>query len=270
MMNGKTILGGIALLVINLNTIGSTNITGASRTDNTVISGAIVQNKDDYTIRKETRQTFQISPNALIDVSGIEGGVEVETNGGSAVEMSFVREAKTQADYDCETINIQQSPDSLVIRHQTKKEKQCQIINAREHLKLSVPRSANLKFNHIEGSFSVGATDGFLRLGWIEGAVRIERAQAAEISWIEGGLSLNVAEINSPGIKINYIEGGVELGVKKNLNANLEINSSKVQIDIPSIQSSSSGRKNHQFQLGTGGESISISNIENGVKVRGI
>jgi len=60
------------------------------------------------------------------------------------------------------------------------------------------------------------------------------------------------------------------LGLNKNLNANLAINSSNIQIESLSTQSSSTGRKNHQFQLGSGGESISISNIENGVKVRGI
>ncbi|MGC2235048.1 MAG: hypothetical protein WA584_02635 [Pyrinomonadaceae bacterium] len=269
-MSVKMILSGIALLVIGLNTIGSTNVTGASGADKTAVSGAVIVNEDDYPVRKETRQTFQISPKGAIDVSGIEGAVEVETTSGGAVEMIFVREAMTQTDFDCDTINIQTSADSLVIRHQSKKEKQCRIIRAREHLKLSVPRSANLSFNYIEGSFSVGATEGLLRLGWIEGDVKIEQARAAEISWIEGALSLNVAEINSPGININWIEGSVNLGLNKNLNANLEINSAKVQIESLDTQTSSTGRKNHQFRLGAGGENISISNIENGVKIRGI
>jgi len=129
-MKGKTILSGIALLVINLNTICTLNITGAARAENAV-SSAVNVNDDDYPVRKETRQTFQISPNGTIDISDIEGAVEVETNGGSAVEMIFVREAKTQVDYDCELISIENTRDSLVMRHQTKKEKQCKIIRAR-------------------------------------------------------------------------------------------------------------------------------------------
>lgn len=264
------ILSGIALLVSGLSTIGSTNVAGASRADKMEVSGAVIVNEDDYPVRKETRQTFQISPNGTIDVNGIEGAVEVETTSGGAVEMILVREAMTQTDYDCETVNIEQSQGNLFIQHQSKKEKQCKIIRAREHLKLSVPRSANLSFKYIEGNFSVGAIDGLLRLGWIEGDVKIEQARAAEISWIEGALSLNVAEINSPGININWIEGGVELGVNKNLNANLEIKSAKVQIESLDTQTSSTGRKNHQFRLGAGGENISISNIESGVRVRGI
>ncbi|MBC7798340.1 MAG: hypothetical protein H7Z37_15830, partial [Pyrinomonadaceae bacterium] len=78
------------------------------------------------------------------------------------------------------------------------------------------------------------------------------------------------AELNAPGIKINNIEGSVEVGVKKDLNADLKIDSSNVQIDIPSVQTNSSGRKSYQLQLGIGGENISISNIEGSVKIRGI
>jgi hypothetical protein len=269
-MTGKTILSGIAVLVINLNAIGCTNVTSAILTNDAFIPAAIIQGKQDYPVRKEIRQTFELSPNAVVEVSGIEGSVEVETTSGNTAEIVFIREAKTQTDFDCETINISQSSDKLVIRHNTTKEKQCQIIEAREHLKLSVPRSANLNFNHIEGSFSVGATEGFLRLNFIEGAVRIEQAQAAEISWIECDLSLNVLEINSPGITINNVEGGVDLGVKKDLNADLKITSASVQIGVLHTQSIAVGRKNSQLKLGTGGQNISISNIEGGVKIRGI
>jgi len=268
-MNGKTILSGIVVLVINLNILGCANVTSAFLTSDTFISAAAIED-DDYPVRKEIRQTFQLSPNGTVDVSGIEGAVEVETTNGSTVEIVFVREAPTQKDFDCETISVEQSADKLVISHLTKKEKQCRIIQAREHLKLTVPRSANLTFENIEGDFSVGATEGFLRLKNIEGAVRIEQAQAAELGSIESNVSLNVAEINAPGIKINNIEGSVEVGVKKDLNADLKINSANFQIDIPNNQTNVSGRKSYQLQLGTGGENISISNIEGVVKIRGI
>ena len=269
-MNGKTILSGIAVLVVILNIMGCANVSSAFLASDTLISAATKQNEEDYPVRKEVRQMLQLSPNSIVDVSGIEGSVEVETTNGSTAEIVFVREARTQTDFDCETISVEQSADKLVISHLTKKEKQCRVIQAREHLKLSVPRTANLTFENIEGGFSVGATEGFLRLKNIEGAVRIEQAQAAELGSIESNVSLNVAEINSHGITINNIEGAVELGVKRNLNADLKVDSSNVQIDIPNTQINSYGRKSCQFQLGTGGNTISISNIEGGVKIRGI
>jgi hypothetical protein len=269
-MNGKTILSGIFILAVSLNITGCANITSAFLTSNTFIADAILQDEQDYPVRKEIRQTFQLSPNGVVDVSGIEGSVEVETTDGNTVEISFVREARTQIDFDCESISVQQSADKIVIRHHTKKEKQCSVIQAREHLKLSVPRSVNLTFKDIEGGFTVGSTEGFLQLNNIEGVVKIEMAQAAEIGSVESNLSLNVGEVNARGININNIEGAVELGVKKNLNADLKIDSSNVQIDIPNSQSSAFGRKNYQLQLGAGGKSISISNIEGGVKIRGM
>lgn len=270
-MTGKTIFRSAAFLIIGLTILGCTNAASAFLVSEAFVPDAVkLKKKEDYPVRKEIRQIVRLSPNAAVDASGIEGAVEVETRDGDTAEISFVREAKTQADFDCETIGIEQSAEKLVIRHQTKNEKQCRVIQAREHLKLVVPRSVNLSFENIEGDFTVGATEGFLRLDNIEGEVRIAQAQAAEINSIESNVLLNVAEINARGISISNIEGAVELGVKANLNADLEVNSSNVQINIPNAMPDAPNRKNYRLQLGAGGNNISISNIEGGVKIRGI
>jgi hypothetical protein len=267
-MSVKMILSGIALLVVSLNTTGSINVKGADKS--AAVSGAIVVNIGDYPVRKETREKFQLSPNASVEVSGIEGSVEIETTDGEASELIFVREAKTQADYDCETIDIQQTTERLVVKHLTRKGKPCLIVEAREHLKLVVPRSVSLDFREIEGSFTAGATEGLVRLRDIEGAVRIERARAIQINSVESDISINVSEINSPGIRISDIEGNVEIGLSKELNAILKIDASDVQINSLKTQTNNISQRTHRMQLGAGGENISIFNIKGGVKVRGI
>jgi hypothetical protein len=235
------------------------------------VSNKRAQTGQDNAVRGEIRKTYKLAPGANVEVSGIEGSVVVETTTGDTAELHWIRQARTQNDFDCETISIEHSPKSLVIEHQTKKDKQCKIIQASEQMKLLVPRSVNLKFSNIEGDFSSGATDGFLELKNIEGAVQIEQAQSAEISSVESDLSLNVAQVGSRGINIHNIEGAVELGIAKNLNADL-IGSDKlenIQINIPNVQTSAFDRKNYRLRIGAGGAGISISNIEGGVKVRG-
>lgn len=265
-MIAKLTLITLALSVINLN--GNSSICDKAVPD-IAISSEPTQNQGDYPVRGEIRQTYQLAPNANIEVTGIEGPVEVETTNGGTAEIHFVREARTQADYDCETIVVQHSPTSLVVQHQTRTGKPCEIIGAREQMNLVVPRSANLNFSNIEGGFSVGATDGFLRLNEIEGFVRVGQTQAAEISSVEGGLSLNVAQVSPKGINIRNIEGAVELGVTRDLNADLRVvgKSGNIQLDIPNAQMGASGRKDYRLRLGTGGAGITISRIEGGVKI---
>lgn len=265
-------LSALVVSVMNLygieSLIDGSNFTVSAK----VTSNQFAQTRQDYPVRGEIRQTYKLAPGANVEVSGIEGSVDVETTNGDTAEIHWVRQARTQNDYDCETIVVENSPKSLVVQHQTKKGSQCRTIQASEQMKLVVPRSANLSFNNIEGGVSSGATDGFLKLKNIEGAVRIEQAQTAEISSVESDLSLNVAQVGSRGINIHNIEGAVELGIAKDLNAEL-IGSDKlenVQINIPNIQTTAFDRKNYRLRIGAGGAGISISNIEGGVKVRGI
>lgn len=260
------------LVLSAMSVSGSCGMTGNGKAaiPDGVASNELTQSRQDYPVRGEIRQTYQLAPNADIEVIGIEGSAEVKATNDGAAEIHFIREARTQVDYDCETIVVQHSPTSLIVQHQTKTGKQCRIIQAREQIKLVVPSSANLNFHNIEGGISIDTTDGFLRLNNIEGSVRVGQAQAAEISSVEGGLSLNVAQVSPQGINIHNIEGAVELGVRKDLNADLSVDESgNIQIDIPNVQTSS-GRKEYRLRLGAGGADISISSIEGGVRVRRI
>lgn len=118
----------------------------------------------------------------------------------------------------------------------------------------------------------MGATDGFLRLSWIEGSVRVGQAQAAAISWVEGDTSLNIAQVGPEGVKISYVEGSVELGVADSVNADLRVSrhSGKVQIGIPNAQATKSGKNDYQLRLGAGGAYISISAIECDINIRSL
>src|SRR5687768_4843676 len=188
-MNAQVVLGMVIVLAMNLSGIGYTLERCQPVLSSAVMSGSMTENEQDYPVRGEIRQTYQLSPNANVEVTGIEGSVEVETTDGNTVEIHFVRYARTQADYDCETIGIKHSASELVVQHQTRAAGQCRIIQAREELKLIVPHSANLSFKRIEGDLTVGRTDGFLRLDNIEGSVRASKVKAAQITSVERGVS---------------------------------------------------------------------------------
>ena len=268
-MNTKVLTSAVFVFLMNLSVFGYVVVQDESVYSNVVIPDSTMDNKQDYPVRGEIRKTYQLSPNADVEVSGIEGSVEVETTNGNTAELHFVRYGLTQADYDCETIVVQHSPNKLVVQHQTNTGKQCRIIQAREEMKLIIPRSANLSFNNIEGDFTVGKTDGFLRLKNIEGSVRATEVKAAEISSVEKDVSFNVAQLNPQGITVRNIEGAVELGITENVNANLRIGGARnTEINLPNVQTSEFGRGDFRFQLGTGGAGISITGIEGNVKIR--
>jgi len=245
-------------------------------------SAAPTQTKQQYPVRGEINRSFQLSPNAQIDVTGIEGAVKVETTNSNRAEIHFVRHARTQRDFDCETIAVQDGPSSLTIEHQT--DASCRVILVYEELTLIVPQSANLIVGHIEGDFTVGKTDGYLQLNNIEGSVRAEEVQAAQIEAVEGGVTLSIARLDSHGITVRTVEGPVELRVANDINANLRVRGAEnVDIDLPNTPNKRIGtnlfqseddersrRRGTELQLGTGGATILISGIEGRVRVRGL
>ena len=282
-MKNKTIWKLVVVLAMSLSVIAmacavKTSVVAAAGS----ISAAPTQTKQQYPVRGEINRSFQLSPNAQIDVTGIEGNVKVETTNSNRAELHFVRHARSQRDFDCETIVVQDSPTSLSIEHQTNSS--CRVILAYEELTLVVPQSANLSFGRIEGDFSVGKTDGYLQLHSIEGSVRTGEVQAAQLEAIEGDILLNIARLDSQGITVRGIEGDVELRVANDVNANLRVRGAEhVDIDLPnapnkqistnSFQSDDDARSRRggtELQLGAGGARILISGIEGRVRVRGL
>ena len=281
----STKIGWTLVLVLAIS-LSAVTMAGVVRTSAAAVSAGLTvaaapQTKQQYPVRGEINRSFQLSPNAQIDVSNIEGSVKVETTNDNRAEIHFVRHARTQRDYDCETILIQDSPNSLTIEHQT--DRSCRIIQAYEELTLIVSQSANLSFKGIEGSFAVGKTDGYLELKGIEGSVRADEVRAAEIHGIEGAVTLSVARLDSQGITVRSIEGPVELRVANDINANLRVRAAEsVDIDLPNVlnkrvntnsfrsDDENNSRRGTELQLGAGGAKILISAIEGRVRIRGL
>jgi len=270
------------LLALGLCAIAMARASEATTATNaSSISAVSTRAKREYPVRGEINRSFQLSANAQIDVKSIEGSVKVETTDSNRAEMHYVRHALTQADFDCESIVVQDEPSRLSIEHRTNRS--CRVIQAYEELTLTVPQSANLTLRGIEGDFIVGKTDGYLHLNGIEGSVQVGEVQAGEIRGIEGNITLSVARLDSQGITLRSIEGNVELRVADTLNANLRVRGAdRVDVDLlnapnkriatNSFQSEDEdrSRRGTELQLGAGGPDIVISGIEGRVRVRGI
>ena len=276
-MNRRIMSSTVVILALGLGAIVS-----AVKSSHPVLSATSAQTKQQYPVRGEVNRSFQLSPNAQIDVTGIEGAVKVETRNDNKAEIHFVRHARTQRDFDCETIVVQDLPSSLTIEHQ--RDSSCRVINAYEELTLVIPTSANLRLGRIEGAVAIGNTEGYLHLRAIEGSVSAGEVNAAHIEAIEGGVTLSIARLDSKGVTVRAVEGPVEIRVAESLNADLRVRATEgVDVDLPNVpnkriganafqseEEDSSRRGGTELQLGAGGAKISISSIEGRVRIRGL
>jgi hypothetical protein len=227
------------------------------------------QDADEMPVRGQIDQTFQLSSDARVDVTGVEGPIEVETTDSSTAEIHLTRFARTQADYDCDKIIIQHTLTSLVVKREQERGHSCQLIHARERMRLVVPRTVDLSLKHIEGDLTIGITNGMLRLEGIEGQVSVAQARAAQMRSLEKGLSLTVAGLKFQGISISEVEGAVELGVTDDLNADLKVDAYEgdIKTEISNAQVRKIGSAGYRVRIGAGGADILLSRIEGAIRI---
>lgn len=224
----------------------------------------------DYSEREVITQTFQLSPDARVEVSGVAGGaVDIETTDGGAAEVHIVRSARTRIELDCYRTVVEHTPSSLTVRHEQNDERgACRSIRARQSVRLRVPRTANLHLKSIGGEVNVEAIEGMLQLDGIAGHVRLRQAQAAEIAGLAKGLTMTVMRLDERGIRISGVVGRVELSLAKNLNADLTVsNLIGVESEAPGVTMTKVDASSSRTQIGAGGAPISISGVVGSVAI---
>jgi hypothetical protein len=222
------------------------------------------ENISEFRERDEIRQTFRLAPGARVEVSSIRGSVEIETANIEVAEIQIVRSAKSRDELEQYKIGIENTPQSLTIRGETRRRNSGDGFgpDVRHQVTLRLPRRVNLFINSvsggvrigdikgqlivgsISGSVSTGAVDGQVQVNSVSGEVTIGRASGQveiksvsgnvnigqvvgylNVSGVTGNLSAVIAGLGERGIEINSVSGQVELRFKGELNAQLNTTS---------------------------------------------
>lgn len=237
--------------------------------------GALVQRekadnwKDDTLPEKdEIRQTYQLSAGARVDVSGINGRVEIETTNGSAAEVYIVRSARTKDDLQYRQIIIEPSSSSLVIRGENDKDRDRnhgRDREVRQHVFLKLPRQIDLTASGVNGRVNVGEVDGPVTVSGVNGRVDVAQALGySKLSGINGKVSVTIAKLGERGAKISGINGGVEIRFADEVNADLEVSGINGQVNTELSNVTLLGKmekNNFKAKIGSGGSPIHVSGI---------
>ncbi len=238
--------------------------------DFTMRAQEVERSAHDLPVREEINRKFQFARFGRVEVSGIAGGpVDIETTGGNTIEVHILRSAQTQAELDCYRTEVENTPDSLTIRHvQDGRSGVCRSIRARQRVRLRVPRAVDVSLKTIGGAVNVGAIDGALRLTGIAGHATVAQVREAEINGLAKGLTMSVAQPGARGIHVSGVVGTVELNLARNINADLTV-SNLIDVDdkTPGVKVTKVNATNGHTRLGSGGAPISIAGVVGSVSI---
>jgi len=222
--------------------------------------------------RREIRQTYQLDPGARVDVSGINGTVDVQTADTDEAEVYVLSTAGSESDLDSRPVTIDQSSSSLAIRSEQRHSWAFwRMFHSEVHQQvvLKVPSKIALNIRGINGRVTAGEIDGSVEVHGVNGKVDV--AQASDylnISGINGKVAISVRQLGQNGVRISGINGNIELRLADAVNADFTASgiNGKVNSDIPNVSVvDESMRSKYSAHIGTGGAPIKISGINGNI-----
>ncbi|HKO97154.1 MAG TPA: hypothetical protein VJU86_09185 [Pyrinomonadaceae bacterium] len=223
-------------------------------------------------VRDEIRKSFQLSPGARVEVSGINGAVKIETSNTTTADIYIERTADSTEALNRRKITIEATADKLTIRGDRNEDGLLSKVfgsNPRENVVLKLPRQVALLTKGVNGAVRVGEIDGSVEVSGINGRVEIAQAQgSADFSGINGSVSVALRNL-SKGIEISGINGNIELKLGDDVNADLKAHgmNGKVISELPSVVVDRTSHGNYTAKIGAGGTSISASGINGNIRL---
>ena len=224
--------------------------------------------------REEIRKSYELSPGARVEVTGINGAVNIETSDSKTADVYIERTGASQEALNRRKIIIENTSSSLTIRGEKGDGSFLSRVfgsTPSERVTLRLPRQVSLVTKGVNGAVVVGEIEGSVEVHGINGKVQIAQASgSAEFKGINGNVSVGLKQLNNDGINISGINGNIELRLGEGVNADLEAHgmNGNVTSEMPNVVVDKSKRGNYSAQIGRGGNSISASGINGNIRLR--
>jgi hypothetical protein len=225
------------------------------------------------TEREDLRQTYQLSPGARVELSNIDGLIDVETAEGNTAELritSYSYEANPRK------LGVEQSASGLAVRGEARPTgdgggERVRAGGTSYRVALKLPRRVELTVNGARGDVRVGELDGAVRLSNVSGNVGVAQAAgSAEVSQVGGSVTLKLAKLGAGGVRVRNVSGKVSLRFMDDVNADLQTTGIKGKVYVELADVAVQGEMIHadfHARIGAGGAPIHISDVTGSVRL---
>jgi len=231
----------------------------------------LVSHRNAADVRQEIRQTYELSPGARVELSGLNGAVRIETSDTKTAEVYIERTAPCQEAVDRRKINIEADGNNLRIRAENGDTGFLSRLfgsSAGERATLKLPRQIALYAKGVNGSFTTTDIDGAVDVSGINGRVQVGNAVGrAAFKGINGNMVVGLKNIDQDGVTLTGINGNIELQLGSDVNADFDARgmNGRVVSDLPNVSIDKSRRGNYSARIGNGGVGITAKGINGNI-----
>jgi hypothetical protein len=126
-------------------------------------------------VREEINRTVTLAPNSQVKLSGINGGVNIETWNGNQAEIRIVITASDREALARRPLLVEETGNSLTIRTDDRGDRDRDHDRdrgyVRHQVRLRLPNSIHLNVSGVNGGLDVGEITGTVTVIWVYGVV---------------------------------------------------------------------------------------------------
>ena len=263
----------VVILVLAAAVLGFWRSSGGVRQGLSRVVGAAGEQQQGDT-REEIRKSFELQPGARIEITGINGKVDVQTSDTKTAEVYVLRTAGSRDGLNRREVTVEQTATGLVVKGRQVSHGFLEHLfgtKANEDVTIKAPRAIALTIRGVNGRVTTGDVDGSIAAKGINGEVELGAANdSAEVTGINGNISVGLNKLGNTGARVSGINGNIELRLGNELNADLtakgmngSVRSETSDVTVDKDQYGS----HYSAKIGSGGSPITISGINGNVRL---
>ena len=225
----------------------------------------------------EWRKTYELSPGGRVEISNVNGRIDVEPSAGNTVEVVAQKVAKAgtpaAAKQALERIEIREdvSPSSVTIATKLPRGGGWfDMGGAQVKYSVRVPVGAEVKFTTVNGGVNVTGLSGRVTAETTNGGVVARDVSGTiDASTTNGGVDVELARLGEGGAKLECTNGGIRLRLPADAKATISASVTNGGIDTSglSLETTQASRRRLEGRLNGGGAPIHIEGTNGGIRI---
>jgi bifunctional DNA-binding transcriptional regulator/antitoxin component of YhaV-PrlF toxin-antitoxin module len=228
----------------------------------------------------EWRKSYDLQPGGRVEISNVNGRIQVEPSGNNTVEVVAVKTARgatsEAAKESLGRIEITEESSPASVRIETKIQRGSGMFNhggGEVAYTVRVPSGADLKFTTVNGGIDVERVSGRISVETVNGGIVARDVDAGSLAatTVNGGVEVALSRMPDGGVKLGCTNGGIKVRLPADAKADISVRVVNGGIDVDAdalrIQSSEKSRRRFEGRMNGGGPRMDIEGTNGGIQI---
>ena len=226
----------------------------------------------------EWRKNYELQAGGRLEISNVNGKIEVEPGTGTSVEVVAEKSARAAsveaAKAALERIDIQEHASPSNVRIETKLQRRTGFFGGwsqEVHYLVKVPATVEVRLTTVNGGIEVSGLKGRVTAETTNGGVKAHDVSGAiDASTTNGGVEVDLAEVADAGVKLGCTNGGIKLRLPSSARASISARITNGGINTDGINLETVGevsRRHLDGRLNGGGPRIDLEGTNGGIRI---